>query len=88
MPVVGISVVAPAYGGLEAEEVVRYPDGDNYTDEFSRAGWGAQYVAGFLFFLPSNFAIEVAAQGNWFLLDGYYDAAAVGALSTSLQYRF
>ena len=80
--------IGPTYGGLEAEEFVRYSDGSNYQDEFSREGWGGQYVAGLLFFLPRDFAIEVAAQGNWFLLDGYFDAAAVGALSTSVQYRF
>ena len=40
-------------------------------------------------FPANHFAVELAAQGNWFVhSEGYFDATAVGALSLSLQYRF
>jgi hypothetical protein len=81
--------VGPSYGHLDAEETVRSP---NYRrqENINEDGWGGQYIAGFVFFPFEDFAIELAAQGNWFFFDcGYFcDAAAVGALNLSLQYRF
>jgi hypothetical protein len=80
----------PSYGYISLEETYSYdPAFPSETRSDSGEGVGGEYIAGFTFFPADHFAVELAAQGNWFVhSEGYFDATAVGALSLSLQYRF
>ena len=80
----------PSYGYISLEETYSYdPSFPSQTHRDSGEGVGGEYIAGFAFFPANHFAVELAAQGNWFVHnEGYFEATAVGALSLSLQYRF
>ena len=80
----------PSYALVDVS-VSRTPAGglQGYSDEADIGSLGARLSIGLLFFPLQRLSIELAAEGSGYLVSGgFFNTLSLGALSTSLQYRF